>query len=49
MGEENPALKKLVDLIPNVKYAGDKTEIVGGFDPASLLPGSYALTVLSLE
>jgi len=26
--------------MPNVKYAGDKTDIVGGFDPASLLPGS---------
>jgi len=40
VGEENAALKKLVDLMPSVKYAGDKTDIVGGFDPASLLPGS---------
>jgi len=39
VGDENGALKKLVDLMPNVKHAGDKTDIVGGFDPASLLPG----------
>lgn len=38
VGAENQALKKLVDLMANVKYAGDKTDIVGGFDPASLLP-----------
>ena len=39
MGAENAALKQLVDLMPSVKYAGDKTDIVAGFDPASLLPG----------
>lgn len=38
VGAENAALKKLVDLMPSVKYAGDKTDIVDGFDPASLLP-----------
>lgn len=37
-GQHNAALKKLVDLLPKVKYGGDKTEIPGGFDPASLLP-----------
>jgi len=41
VGAQHAALKKLVDLMPNVKYAGDKTDIVGGFDPASLLPGLY--------
>jgi len=41
VGAENAALKKLVDLMPNIKYAGDQTNIVGGFDPASLLPGSH--------
>ena len=41
MGEENAALQKLVDLMPNVKYAGDKTDVIDGFDPASLLPGSF--------
>ena len=41
VGAENAALKKLVDLMPNVKYSGDKTDIVGGFDPASLLPGLH--------
>ena len=43
VGAENAALKKLVDLMPNVKYSGDKTDIVGGFDPASLLPGLHSL------
>lgn len=38
VGAENAALKKLVDLMPNVKYASQKTDIVGGFDPATLLP-----------
>jgi len=41
VGEENAALQKLVDLMPNVKYAGDKTDVIDGFDPASLLPGSF--------
>lgn len=38
-GQNNPAIKKLVDLLPKVKFAGDKVEIPGGFDPSSLLPG----------
>jgi carbonic anhydrase len=37
-GAEHAGLKKLVDLLPRVQYADDKTDIVGGFDPASLLP-----------
>jgi len=41
VGAENAALKKLVDLMPNITYAGDQTDIVGGFDPASLLPGLH--------
>jgi carbonic anhydrase len=45
-GQHNPALKKLVDLLPKVKYAGDKTEIPGGFDPATLLPGHYCIISL---
>jgi len=39
VGKENAALQKLVDLMPDVQYARQKTDIVGGFDPASLLPG----------
>lgn len=41
-GKEHAGLKKLVELLPKVKYAGDKTDIVGGFDPASLLPADKA-------
>jgi carbonic anhydrase len=37
-GSHNPGLKKLVDLLPKVKYANDKTDIPGGFDPTTLLP-----------
>lgn len=41
-GEEHPGLKKLVELLPRVKFAGDKTEIPGGFDPKSLLPADMS-------
>jgi hypothetical protein len=40
-GKHNPAFDKIVNLLPKVKYAGSQTEIPGGFDPASLLPGRY--------
>jgi len=40
VGAENAALKQLVDLMPDVKYSGEKIDIDGGFDPASLLPGN---------
>jgi carbonic anhydrase len=37
-GKHHPGLKKITDLLPKVQYAGDKTEIPGGFDPGCLLP-----------
>lgn len=37
-GSEHEGLKKLVELLPKVQYSGEKTDIVGGFDPACLLP-----------
>jgi carbonic anhydrase len=39
VGKQHAGLQKLVDLLPKIKYAGDKVEIPGGFDPACLLPG----------
>ena len=41
VGGESAALQPLVDLMPSVKYAGDRTDIVAGFDPATLLPRAY--------
>jgi carbonic anhydrase len=37
-GAEHPGLGKLVELLPQVTFAGDQASIVGGYDPASLLP-----------
>lgn len=37
-GKEHTGLKKITDLLPKIKYAGDKVDIEGGFDPACMLP-----------
>jgi len=37
---EHPELQKLCDLLPQIMYAGQSTEISGGFQPDSLLPGT---------
>ena len=38
-GKENPAIKKLTDLLPKIKYSGSSATLNDGFDPASMLPG----------
>lgn len=38
IGEEHAELKKLTDLLSNVKHKGDETAISDGFDPTTLLP-----------
>lgn len=37
-GDEHKTLRKLTDLFPRIAFNGDKVDIPGGFDPASLLP-----------
>ncbi|CAD5117577.1 DgyrCDS6335 [Dimorphilus gyrociliatus] len=38
IGQENEALKKLTDQFNNIKEPNASIDLVGGFDPASLLP-----------
>ena len=39
IGQENAAMNKLVPLLYDITWGGQGTDIDGGFDPASLLPG----------
>jgi carbonic anhydrase len=38
IGDENPALQKLIDLFPSISHSGQNTPVPDGFDPADILP-----------
>ena len=48
-GVVHPDLQKLCDLFPQIMYAGQRTEIPGGFQPELLLPGKHYLHSLHVQ
>ncbi|KAJ9592260.1 hypothetical protein L9F63_001156, partial [Diploptera punctata] len=42
VGEPNPEMQKIVDLIPRIYHRGDKAEITEPIDPLKLLPESFS-------